>query len=45
MTALAHAGHWLVSVLYVAPVLAVIVALMIQSRRERDREVEEEERG
>jgi hypothetical protein len=34
---LAHAGHWFISLLYVAPVLIVVVALAIQSRRERAR--------
>ncbi len=38
---LAHAGHWIVSLLYVMPVLVVIVALAIQSRRERGREPDE----
>jgi hypothetical protein len=33
---LAHAGHWYISLLYVAPVLIVVVALAVQSRRERD---------
>lgn len=38
MTILAHAGHWAVSLLYVAPVLIVVGALAVQSRRERARE-------
>jgi len=42
MSVLAHAGHWLVSVLYVAPVLIVVVALALQSRRERSRDVDDE---
>jgi hypothetical protein len=36
MTPIAHAGHWFISLLYVAPVVIVVVALTIQSRRERD---------
>jgi hypothetical protein len=42
MTPLAHAGHWFISLLYVAPVLAVVGALAIQSRRERARDEEDE---
>jgi hypothetical protein len=40
---LAHAGHWFISLLYVAPVLIVVIALAIQSRRERARDEEEDE--
>lgn len=43
MTLLAHVGHWAVSLLYVAPVLIVVVALAVQSRRERGRPDEYEE--
>jgi hypothetical protein len=43
MTVLAHAGHWFISLLYVAPVLIVVGALAIQSRRERDREDDEDD--
>jgi hypothetical protein len=32
---LAHAGHWLVSLLYLAPVLIVVLALGWQSRRDK----------
>ena len=40
---LAHAGHWFISLLYVAPVLVVVIALAIQSRRERERDADEVE--
>ena len=33
MLLLAHAGHWIVWVLYAVPVVAVCVALWISSRR------------
>ena len=42
MTPIAHAGHWFISLLYVAPVVAVVGALAIQSRRERARDEEDE---
>ena len=32
---LAHAGHWLASLLYLAPVLVVVGALVWQSWREK----------
>jgi len=32
---LAHAGHWLLSLLYLAPVLIVVVALAWQGRRDK----------
>ena len=41
MTVLAHAGHWAVSLLYVAPVVIVVGWLSLQSwrdNRRRDRE-------
>lgn len=42
---LAHAGHWLVNLLYAAPVVAVVVVLAVQSvrdrRRGRDRDAED----
>lgn len=41
MTPIAHVGHWYISLLYVAPVLIVVAALAIQSRREGAREDEE----
>ncbi|MEA2303128.1 MAG: hypothetical protein QOH43_408 [Solirubrobacteraceae bacterium] len=34
---LAHAGHWIVSALYLVPVLVIVAALAVQSRRERRR--------
>jgi hypothetical protein len=40
---LAHAGHWFISLLYVAPVVVVVVALKIQARRERDLDLEDED--
>jgi len=32
---LAHAGHWITSLLYVLPVAILVGFLVIQSRRER----------
>ncbi len=40
---LAHAGHWLASLLYLAPVLIVVVVLVWQERRHRRRGYEPEE--
>lgn len=42
----AHAGHWLASLLYLAPVLLLVVVLVWQARRERRRghEPDEDER-
>ena len=37
MTLLAHAGHWTVQLLYVAPVAVVAGALYVQGLRERRR--------
>jgi hypothetical protein len=34
---LAHAGHWLIWVLYLLPVLAVLVAVLVSSLRARAR--------
>ena len=34
---LAHAGHWLASLLYVAPVAVIVVALLWQGRRDKRR--------
>jgi cytochrome c-type biogenesis protein CcmH/NrfF len=34
---LAHAGHWLTSLLYVVPVLVLVIALSWQSWRDRRR--------
>jgi hypothetical protein len=38
---LAHAGHWLASLMYVVPVVVVVVVLTIQGRRERRRAEDE----
>jgi hypothetical protein len=41
MIVLAHAGHWLINLLYAAPILALIVLLVrdrIKHRSERDEE-------
>jgi hypothetical protein len=35
---LAHLGHWYHSLLYLAPVIVVAVALWILERRERERD-------
>jgi len=32
---IAHAGHWLTSVLYVLPVAAIAIAVWVQGRRDR----------
>jgi hypothetical protein len=37
MTPLAHAGHWLVNVLYLAPLIIVLLALGYQALRDRRR--------
>ena len=37
MTVLAHAGHWAVSLLYVAPVVIVVGWLSLQSWRDNRR--------
>jgi hypothetical protein len=34
---LAHAGHWLVNLLYLVPLLLVFVALGVQALRDRRR--------
>jgi hypothetical protein len=34
---LAHAGHWAVSLLYVAPVFALVIFLGVQAWRDRRR--------
>ena len=39
---LAHLGHWYHSLLYLAPVLIVALALWILERRERGREREDD---
>lgn len=35
MTVLGHAGHWLVQLLYAAPVLALLVFIVLGQLRER----------
>jgi hypothetical protein len=35
MTVLAHAGHWLPQLLYLAPLLVLVVAVLVGRRRER----------
>jgi hypothetical protein len=37
---LAHAGHWLASLLYVAPVVLIVAALLWQSWRDKRRKGE-----
>jgi len=37
MAPLAHAGHWLVDLIYLAPLLALAVALGVGKLRERRR--------
>ena len=37
MTLLAHGGHWIVSLLYVLPVVLVVGALALQAWRDRRR--------
>ncbi len=37
----AHASHWLVSLLYVVPVVLVVAMLTVQGRRERARALRE----
>ena len=39
----AHIGHWYHSLLYLAPVAVVVVALWVSERRERRRESRGEE--
>ena len=34
---IAHAGHWVTSLLYFAPVVGLLGFLVVQSRRERRR--------
>jgi hypothetical protein len=40
---LAHAGHWLAGLLYLAPVLIVVGALVFQSWKDRRRGDEEDD--
>jgi cytochrome c-type biogenesis protein CcmH/NrfF len=43
MTPLAHAGHWLLSMLYVLPVAVVVLGLAWQTWRDRRRGVDPDE--
>ena len=36
----AHAGGWLVSLLYAAPIVIIVFTIVVQKRRERGREDE-----
>ena len=40
----AHPGHWIVWVLYALPVIAVVIAIWISSRRAPDGEPDDDER-
>jgi hypothetical protein len=40
MTVFAHAGHWLVSMVYAAPALLLAGALVVSTIRQRRREAE-----
>jgi cyanate permease len=40
---LAHVAHWYHALLYLAPVLIVVVVLWVQERRERGRDVADED--
>ncbi len=42
---LAHAGHWLVNVLYVGPVAVLVIALWWQGMREKRRVSDQQELG
>ena len=39
----AHAGHWTVSLLYVAPVVLVVIMITVQGRRERAQVLSEDD--
>jgi hypothetical protein len=39
---LAHAGHWLASALYLAPIVVLAVVLFVQARRDRGASAAEE---
>ena len=45
MIVLAHAGHWLVQLLYVVPVLFVVAAIVWSKIQERREEAEEAGNG
>ena len=38
MTPIAHGGHWAVNLLYLAPVVIIALAVLIQRRRDRRQE-------
>jgi hypothetical protein len=38
---LAHAGHWFVGLIYLAPVAVLVVTLLVIGRRDRRAETEE----
>lgn len=38
---LAHAGHWAVGLIYLAPVVVLVVTLLVIGRRDRRAEAEE----
>lgn len=40
---LAHAGHWFVSLLYLAPVVLIVSMLAVSSRRDKRAEAAEKE--
>jgi 4-hydroxybenzoate polyprenyltransferase len=42
---LAHAGHWIAGLLYLAPVLIVVGALMYQSWKDKRRGPDEDDDG
>lgn len=42
---IAHAGHWIASLLYVAPVALIVAALLWQNWREKRRKGEEQPRS
>jgi cytochrome c-type biogenesis protein CcmH/NrfF len=44
MTLLAHAGHWIAQLLYLAPVVAMVAAIVWSRLRARGRSHEEPER-
>jgi hypothetical protein len=45
MVVLAHAGHWLVSLVYAAPALLLAGALVISTMRQRRRDAEKRARA
>lgn len=45
MPPLAHAGHWAVGLIYLAPVAILVVTLLVIGRRDRLAEAEELQRS